>query len=189
MEDILEKRATIEELTAQLTVEEMASLCVGTMRMKADSCDVIGSASINVPGAAGDTTSLMLDDRKIGNLIMADGPAGLRLTPHFQTNLDGALIVNEPEFSNLSAERMVKSDDKIDYYQYCTAVPIAWMLSQSWDMELIKTIGQIVGREMLEFHVTLWLAPGMNIHRNPLCGRNFEYYSEDHSAYWYVCCS
>lgn len=177
MEDVLEKRATIEELTAQLTAEEMASLCVGTMRMSANPDDIIGSASIGVPGAAGDT--IMLDDRKIGNLIMADGPAGLRLTPHFQTNLDGTMFLNEPEFPNLSARKMVKSDDKIDYYQYCTAVPIAWMQSQSWDMDLIKKIGQVVGREMLEFHVTLWLAPGMNIHRNPLCGRNFEYYSED----------
>lgn len=177
MEDVLEKRATIEELTAQLTVEEMASLCVGAMNMSANPADIIGSASIGVPGAAGDT--IMLEDRKIGNLIMADGPAGLRLTPHFQTNLDGTMLLNEPEFPNLSDRKMAKSDDKIDYYQYCTAVPIAWMQSQSWDMELIKKIGQVVGREMLEFHVTLWLAPGMNIHRNPLCGRNFEYYSED----------
>lgn len=66
-----------------------------------------------------------------------------------------------------------------DYYQYCTAIPIATTLAQSWDVDLIKRMGEIVGEEMEQFHIHLWLAPGMNIHRNPLCGRNFEYYSED----------
>ncbi|MCM8712051.1 glycoside hydrolase family 3 C-terminal domain-containing protein [Clostridium sp. SYSU_GA19001] len=179
MEDVLQGRVSLEEFIAQLTVEEMATLCVGTMRMGASADSIIGSASANVPGAAGDTTSLMIDDRKIRNIILADGPAGLRLTPHFQTTLDGTLLPGGTMFSNMCAEEMTQSEDKIDYYQYCTAVPIAWMLAQSWDMELIEKVGKIVGEEMLEFHVTLWLAPGMNIHRNPLCGRNFEYYSED----------
>ncbi len=179
MEDVLEKRAKIEDLISQLTVEEMAALCVGTMRINANADDIIGSSSISVPGAAGDTTSLMNDDRKIGNLIMADGPAGLRLTPHFQTTLDGEIIPTKHAIPGFIGGEEIKSPDTIDYYQYCTAIPIAWMLSQSWDMKLIEDIGKIVGKEMLEFNVSLWLAPGMNIHRNPLCGRNFEYYSED----------
>ncbi|MBO4408476.1 MAG: beta-glucosidase, partial [Clostridiales bacterium] len=69
--------------------------------------------------------------------------------------------------------------DAVDHYQYCTAIPIATALAQSFNMDLVREMGEIVGEEMQFFHVHLWLAPGMNIHRNPLCGRNFEYYSED----------
>ena len=142
LEDVKAGNATLDELTAQLTVEEMAELCVGTERRNGDG-NVIGSASSCVPGAAGDTTSSLLETRKVPNLIQADGPAGLRLeTP-------------------------------------CTAIPIATTLAQSWDMNLIHRMGELVGEEMKQLHVDLWLAPGMNIHRNPLCGRNFECYSED----------
>jgi beta-glucosidase len=70
-------------------------------------------------------------------------------------------------------------DNVIDYYQYCTAIPIGWALAQSWNEELVARAGDMVGGEMERFGVDLWLAPALNIHRNPLCGRNFEYYSED----------
>ena len=64
-------------------------------------------------------------------------------------------------------------------WQFCTAIPIASMIAQSWDLDLARSLGRLVGKEMGEFGVQSWLAPGMNTHRNPLCGRNFEYYSED----------
>lgn len=179
MGDVLNGKASIEELTAQLTLREMAELCVGSLCAGGSSASIIGSASASAPGAAGDTTSLMIADRNIRNIILADGPAGLRLTPHFQTSLQGELLPGGEIFLDMPREELIQSEDKVDYYQHCTAVPIAWMLAQSWDAELIEKVGYIVGKEMLEFQVTLWLAPGMNIHRNPLCGRNFEYYSED----------
>jgi beta-glucosidase len=69
--------------------------------------------------------------------------------------------------------------NSIDYYQYCTAIPIGWSLAMSWNMDLLEKAGDMIGSEMELFHIDLWLAPAMNIHRNPLCGRNFEYFSED----------
>lgn len=180
MDDVRSGKASLEEFTAQLTVRELAEICVGSARGGQGTDTVIGSASALVPGAAGDTTSLLLEDRNVKNMILADGPAGLRLNPHFATTADGRLLVSGDTISGIPmGEDPERTADAVDYYQYCTAIPVATLLAQSWDMELIEKAGRIVGREMEEFHVTLWLAPGMNIHRNPLCGRNFEYYSED----------
>ena len=179
LEDVKEGKATIDELVAQLTVEEMAELCVGTER-ELGGGNVIGSASACVPGAAGDTTSSLMETRKVPNLILADGPAGLRLQKHFKTDKDGNKLPGGEQFGlEIAPFAENLPEDAVDYYQYCTAIPIATTLAQSWDMDLIQRMGQIVGEEMKLFHVHLWLAPGMNIHRNPLCGRNFEYYSED----------
>lgn len=180
LQDVVEHKATVEELVAQLTVEEMATLCVGNYQGKAEEDCIVGSVSAAVPGAAADTTSLLLESRKIPNLIMADGPAGLRLQPHFKATRDGNLLPGGEMFGldiRNFPENLPK--DTIDYYQYCTAIPIATSLAQTWNTELIQEIGVIVGEEMRQYHVHFWLAPGMNIHRNPLCGRNFEYYSED----------
>ena len=176
--DVKEGKASLEELTAQLTVEEMAKLCVGVYDLEAG--DVVGAASNLVPGAAGETNSSLEDDRKIPALILADGPAGLRLQPHFKTDKEGTLLPggNQRGMEVIPFPENLP-EDTIDYYQYCTAFPIAATLAQSWNRQLLRDMGKIVASEMEKFHIDLWLAPGMNIHRNPLCGRNYEYYSED----------
>lgn len=186
MDEVREGTYTLEEMVGQLTVEEMAALCVGTSGGQPGSQSVIGSASVLCPGAAGDTTSLMLEDRDIRNIVLADGPAGLRLSSVFMTDsenhqipgIGGPAIPGMDELFKDQPKPEIPQDAKT-YYQYCTAIPIATLLAQTWDPERIMEAGDIVGEEMKEFGVTIWLAPGMNIHRNPLCGRNFEYYSED----------
>ncbi len=177
--DVLSGKATVEEMVAQLSVEELAELCVGTARMSGGS--VIGSASYNVPGAAGDTSSVIRESRGVTNLILADGPAGLRLQPVFKTDKEGNLLPGGSILGDMREPFDPKyTDENSDtWYQYCTAIPIGWSLAMSWNMPLLEKVGTMVGEEMELFGVDLWLAPAMNIHRNPLCGRNFEYYSED----------
>lgn len=178
--DVIAGRCSEKELAAQLSVEELAELCVGTLRAGEEG-SVVGNASYTVPGAAGDTTGILQETRGIANMILADGPAGLRLTPHFRTTKEGELLPGGSMLGD-SVEPFdpnVREEDVDDYYQYCTAIPIGWALAQSWNGLLLEDAGDMVGEEMEEFHVDLWLAPALNIHRNPLCGRNFEYYSED----------
>jgi beta-glucosidase len=179
IQDVKSGNCTVEELVSQLTVDEMAQMCVGTLR--ADGGSVIGNASSLVPGAAGDTSAVILETRGVKNMILADGPAGLRLQPHFKTTKDGTLIKGGSIMGDVIEpfETDLKDDEIDDYYQYCTAIPIGWALAQSWNEELVAQAGDMVGSEMEQFNVDLWLAPAMNIHRNPLCGRNFEYYSEE----------
>ena len=184
LQDVIDGKAELSELVAQLSVEEMAELCIGTARSGWGNTATIGAESTAVPGAAGDTTSILIESRKVPNMALADGPAGLRLAKHFVADADNHVIpgLGEDGFGGLAGlmgEKPVRPDDAIDYYQFCTAIPIATALAQTWDMAAVEEAGDIVGEEMVEFHVALWLAPGMNIHRNPLCGRNFEYYSED----------
>lgn len=185
MDDVRSGKATLDELVSQLTPFEMATLCVGTSRGNfLGDGQQIGASSAACPGAAGDTTSLMLEDRGIRNLILPDGPAGLRLTPAFKVDSEGKIYSLSAPFpgfellQGLMPKPEIPADAKT-YYQYTTAIPIATLLAQTWDVDAIEAAGDIVGGEMEEFGCDLWLAPGMNIHRNPLCGRNFEYYSED----------
>ena len=185
LDDVLNGKATLDDLTAQLTIRELAALTVGAERGGLGSVSTVGAASGSVPGAAGDTTMEMADSRGITNLVLADGPAGLRLSKSFVSDGEGNVIpgLGESSFGNLfemlGVPAAQRPEGAVDHYQYCTAIPIATLLAQTWDPAAIEEAGDLVGAEMEELGVDLWLAPGMNIHRNPLCGRNFEYYSED----------
>ena len=111
--------------------------------------------------------------------MLADGPAGLRLTQPYYLQ-DGT---PQPAPMSLGLEHGLFYDGPAPQgearYQYCTAMPVGTLLAQSWDLALLRAVGDAIGAEMALFGVDLWLAPGMNLHRNPLCGRNFEYFAED----------
>ena len=113
---------------------------------------------------------------------MADGPAGLRLRQSYEVDRKNDTVYGAGVLSSLEngfLEEIKEHENADKYYQYCTAFPVGTALAQTWDIQLMERFGDAVAVEMEEFHVDLWLAPGMNIQRNPLCGRNFEYYSED----------
>lgn len=138
----------------------------------------LGSAGISVPGSAGETSTAAYG-QGVANIVLADGPAGLRLMQKY-TVKEGEIQM--PPFEASLEHGFFAEDytaEGTTYYQYCTAIPVGTLLAQSWDEQLIEEVGAMIAEEMELFGVTLWLAPGMNIHRNPLCGRNFEYYSED----------
>ena len=185
LDDVRSGAVSLRAFTEDLSIPEMALLCVGTARGGLAGASTIGAASTVCPGAAGDTTSELLESRKIPNMVLSDGPAGLRLSKSFVTDAEGNVIPGLGESSLGGMEFLLgmqmpeRPADAVDRYQYCTAIPIATMLAQSWDVDMIEEMGDIIGEEMEELGIHLWLAPGMNIQRNPLCGRNFEYYSED----------
>lgn len=160
-------------------VEELVPMLYGNITQGAST---LGSAGIRVPGSAGETSEALEASRGVPSLIMADGPAGLRLRQSYQVDpADGSVIptgvLGSLENGFLDEPRHLDTADT--YYQFCTAFPVGTALAQSWDTGLMEEFGRAIAAEMAEFHIDLWLAPGMNIHRNPLCGRNFEYYAED----------
>lgn len=165
------------EFVNTLSVAELINLAAGDPG-KAQGGN-LGAAGISVPGSAGETHSCAIA-KNLASIVLADGPAGLRLMKYY--NVDNGKIVSMPFEFSLEGGLFYDGPTELPgerYYQYCTAIPVGTMLAQTWNTKLIQKVGAMIGTEMEHFGVTLWLAPGMNIHRNPLCGRNFEYYSED----------
>ena len=160
-------------------VEELIPLLYGNITT---GTSTLGSAGVRVPGSAGETSEALEEMQGIPSLIMADGPAGLRLRQSYQTDRASGRVYGVGVLGSLEngfLEPPVEHENADTWYQFCTAFPVGTALAQSWDTDLMEQFGQAVALEMQELGVDLWLAPGMNIQRNPLCGRNFEYYSED----------
>lgn len=166
-----------DRILESLTLRDMAELVVGG--------GMSGHRFFEAPGAAGVTTG-NLTAKGIPNVVMADGPAGLRLHKISSVSITGKVKGVEPNISFMKyLPEPVKKvmlgnpDSKNLLYQFTTAFPVGISLASSWNLQLAEEVGNAVGKEMEAYGVTYWLAPGMNIHRNPLCGRNFEYFSED----------
>lgn len=168
----------VQKLLDSLSLKEMVEIVVGNGMFGEDN-------RFNLPGSVGNTTSKFWN-KGLVNVALCDGPAGLRVQKRSGVNkqgkvkpIDMALSVLDalPEF----ARKLITADPNKDtvLYQYTTAFPVANALAQTWNRELMQEIGSAIFREMKEYGCTFWLAPAVNIHRNPLCGRNFEYFSED----------
>jgi len=171
----------VSKLMNDLSDYDLVQLVVGSGMKKT----LLNQNHFNVPGAAGYTTS-KLAFKGVPNAVFADGPAGLRLSKRSTLQSRGKIkMVDAPMdffeyLPNIIKNRIFGDSKKHPLvYQYATAFPIATALAQSWNTKLVEEIGLALGKEMEEYGVNFWLGPGMNIHRNPLGGRNFEYYSED----------
>ena len=184
-----ERSSFVDPVLDNLSDEELAYLNMGGFNPKGGILSVIGDASGRVAGAAGESTSA-LEEKGIGCLVVADGPAGLRLARHFYKDRKGIHAIGStmpetmlellpgPVTLLINLTSRPPRGAKI-FEQYTTALPIGTAIAQSWDPKFAYLCGDIVGSEMEIFHVDLWLAPALNIHRSVLCGRNFEYFSED----------
>ena len=140
----------VEEIIKAMTLEEKATLLVGAGWGSMNAGSMTASSTVLVSGAAG--TTRPIERLGIPATVLADGPAGLRINP-------------------------TRPNDPNTYY--CTGFPVGTVLASTWDTALVERVTTAMGEEVLEYGADVLLAPGMNLHRNPLCGRNFEYFSED----------
>ena len=144
-------KASIDKVLKAMTLEEKVHFVIGTgMSGNSGGGATVGATDLLLPGAAG--TTYPIPRLGIPAIALADGPAGLRIQP-------------------------IREGDSNTYY--CTHFPIGTLLASTWNQELVESVGKAMGEEVHEYGADVYLAPAVNIHRHPLNGRNFEYYSED----------
>ena len=144
-------KSSVKKVLAAMTLEEKVSLLVGVGAWNGDDiAQEIKDAKNLIPGCAGQTYPI--PRLGIPSVMLPDGPGGLRINP---------------------------TRDGQDKTYYCTSFPVATMLAQSWNQQLVEEVGTAIGDEVKRYGADCLLAPALNLHRNPLLGRNFEYYSED----------
>ena len=170
LKDVYDGAITLEQFVSGMTIEELTNMVEGGSKSTKPAGQSGGGMSPEtlelseeddaeilsrfVPDEAGESCGLYTNSKMIPNIVFADGPAGVRVSQSFE-------------------------EDGTTYYQFATAYPVGQNTAQTWNTELLCEEGTAIGQDMQNAGVDIWLAPGMNIHRNPLCGRNFEYYSED----------
>ena len=178
-----------DTLLSNMSETDLAYLNMGAFDPRKPFANIIGDSAMSVAGAAGESCT-MFKDAGVDCLVMADGPAGVRIAQEYYEDQKGkhsagsavpdSMLESMPKFARKVIEKAF-GPGKYDeiYEQYCTALPIETAIAQSWNLDFAELCGDIVGAEMELFGIDLWLAPALNIHRNVLCGRNFEYLSED----------
>ena len=185
--------ASVSRKLLDLSNKDLIHLCLGNIFGDSKENDINTSKESQL-GLAGTTTKNIDSIKKY--LTMADGPAGLRLSKVYGIDEEGLyhrmdenilnfynyrLLIKKPKISlivNSTKNINITAYPKV-IFQNPIAIPIATALAQSFNFDLVKNIGKIIGKEMKKFNIDLWLAPALNIQRNILCGRNFEYFSED----------
>lgn len=177
----------VNPVIKNISDEKLIHMCIGAY-LPQSKLSVLGSSACHVCGASGETSNYVHDVTNGKYLVLADGPAGLRIAPKctqtengmrtVHDKIDGLLAFLPKEMAQQLISKESLSEDKI-FYQDTTAIPIGTAIAQSWNPAFGELCGDIVGRESEIYKCHIWLAPAMNIHRSILCGRNFEYYSED----------
>ena len=188
-EDFTTKTVSYIEPSIKETEEEKSildSLTIGEEAWLLQGGDLRNppKGTLEIHGAGGKTVTALLG-KGIRNVLFSDGPAGVNIANKVKALPGGGFapaMVPERYSWGVMGKAMKAQLERIPgeiVYRYATAWPVEMLLAQTWNKELLESIGKAVGEEMLQFGITIWLSPGMNIHRNPLGGRAFEYYSED----------
>ncbi len=202
--DVYQGNCTLEQLVAGMSSETLEFLVngidpdqeygvsyarantAGSMTLNDVAEGLDGGSSVGYlahwcQGTVWSTTGRYYNHYLIPNQDLSDGPAGLRISATGTTDLytvTQSAVVSE-DGSTLEQPAVVEIAEDQTYYQYCTSFPVGVLLAQTWNPQLLVKVGECYSVELNEMGVSALLGPGMNIHRTPLCGRNFEYYSED----------
>lgn len=177
----------IPEVIKKLSIDELIRMCLGDF--KYGFIGQVGQSANSIVGGAGESCAIIKSIPQTINMV--DGPAGLRITQEYVTNPSGVYPISEDSVMTQLRDYIPKialyfvTNDKnknkkgTRILQIATAIPVATALAQSFNMDFVKECGRLVEEEIELYGVNVWLAPALNIHRHILCGRNFEYYSED----------
>lgn len=159
--DVYKGNKTLEQLVGQMSLYELATLnCGSGWGVWDELAPIYGSEYDSIPGCAAETTRELMDNYGIPFFVVNDGPGGLRVRHAFEAT-------------------DVNSGEKVTVYNYSTAWPVSIVRSATWNLDLLYEVGAGFAKEMEAMGITQLLGTSLNIHRDPLCGRNFEYYSED----------